>query len=117
MIASVEAVGGDHNRWLGGPIARAVQPWNKGGGNCVDACTVAGEVMVSPTFDVVANAIATTCRVPRDAIVPESNMVSDLGIDSLELLDLGFALEDMLGVRVPLDTWLHAVHMRTEAAE
>lgn len=69
------------------------------------------------TFDVVANAIATTCRVPRDAIVPESNMMSDLGIDSLDLLDLGFALEDKLGVRVPLDTWLRAVHMRTEAAE
>ncbi|HTI84779.1 MAG TPA: acyl carrier protein [Acetobacteraceae bacterium] len=68
------------------------------------------------TFDVVANAIATTCRVPREAIVPECNMVSDLGIDSLDLLDLGLALEDMLGVRVPLDTWLRAVHMRTEAA-
>lgn len=69
------------------------------------------------TFDVVANAIATTCRVPRDAIVPASNMVSDLDIDSLDLLDLGFALEEMLGVRVPLDTWLRGVHMRKEAAD
>ena len=69
------------------------------------------------TFDVVADAIAVTCHVPRDAIAPESNIVSDLGIDSLDLLDLGFALEDAFGVRIPLETWLRTVHMRTATAE
>jgi acyl carrier protein len=75
------------------------------------------EVVVSWTFDVVADAIAATCHVPRDSISPDSNMVSDLGIDSLDLLDLGFALEDAFRVKLPLETWLRAVHVRTAAPE
>ncbi len=44
-------------------------------------------------------------------------MISDLGIDSLDLLDIGFAIDDAFGIELPLESWLRAVHMRTEAAE
>ena len=64
-----------------------------------------------PTFDIVAEIIALTCEVPRKRITPDSNLVNDLGIDSLDLLDITFAIDDALGISMPIDQWLHAVHI------
>ena len=64
-----------------------------------------------PTFDIVAEIIALTCEVPRERITPDSNLVNDLGIDSLDLLDITFAIDDVFGIAMPIDRWLHAVHM------
>jgi acyl carrier protein len=64
-----------------------------------------------PTFDIVAEIIALTCEVPRERITPDSNLVNDLGIDSLDLLDITFAIDDVLGIAMPIHQWLHAVHI------
>jgi acyl carrier protein len=63
-----------------------------------------------PTFDIVAEIIALTCEVPRERITPDSNLVNGLGIDSLDLLDITFAIDDAVGIAMPIDQWLHAVH-------
>jgi acyl carrier protein len=67
---------------------------------------------VPSTFDVVADIIAETCHIPRETISLDSNLLRDLGIDSLDLFDIGFALDDAFGIRVPLEQWLHTVHMK-----
>ena len=54
------------------------------------------------TFDVVADIIAQTCHISRETIALDSNLQRDLGIDSLDLLDVGFALDDAFGIHVPL---------------
>ena len=64
-----------------------------------------------PTFDIVAEMIALTCEVPRERITPDSNLVNDLGIDSLDLLDITFAIDDAFGIAMPIGQWLHAVHL------
>jgi len=64
-----------------------------------------------PTFDIVAKIIALTCEVPRERITPDSNLVNDLGIDSLDLLDITFAVDDAFDLAIPIDQWLHALHM------
>jgi acyl carrier protein len=64
-----------------------------------------------PTFDIVAEIIAVTCEVPRERITPDSNLVNDLGIDSLDLLDITFAIDDAFGIMVPTGQWLQAVHV------
>ena len=69
------------------------------------------------TFSIVADIIVRTCQVPRETIKPDSHLLHDLGIDSLELLDLGFALEDAFATQVPFEQWLRALHMKQEAAE
>ena len=38
-------------------------------------------------------------------------MLNDLGIDSLELLDVAFAIDDEFSVSTPIDQWLQAVHV------
>ena len=69
------------------------------------------------TFDTVADIIARTCDIPRDAIAPDSHLLRDLGIDSLDLFDIGYALDDAFGISVPLERWLHAAQMKATAAE
>ena|ERR1700730_11890708 len=64
-----------------------------------------------PTFNIVAEIIAQTCDVPRERITPASNLLNDLGIDSLDLLDVAFAIDDAFGIAMPIDQWLQGVHV------
>ena len=48
---------------------------------------------MSATFETVANIISETCDIPRDKIKPESHAINDLGIDSLDFLDIAFAID------------------------
>ena len=63
------------------------------------------------TFDIVADIIVQSCHVPRETITQDTHLLTDLGIDSLDLLDVVSAVDEAFGVRVPVERWLHAVHM------
>ena len=62
------------------------------------------------TFDQVANIIAETCDIPRDTIKPESHAIDDLGIDSLDFLDIAFAIDKAFGIKLPLEKWTQEVN-------
>ena len=68
------------------------------------------------TFDIVADIIAQSCQIPRETVTGDTHLLNDLGIDSLDLLDVVSAIDDSFGVRVPVEQWLHAVHMNTAPA-
>jgi acyl carrier protein len=65
---------------------------------------------VSTTFDKVANIIAETSEIDRDEITPESHTIDDLGIDSLDFLDIVFAIDKEFGIKVPLEKWTQEVN-------
>ena len=65
---------------------------------------------MSSTFDTIANIIAETCDIPRDTITPESHAINDLGIDSLDFLDIVFALDKKFGIKIPLERWTEEVN-------
>jgi acyl carrier protein len=65
---------------------------------------------MSSTFDTVANIIAETCDIPRDQIKPESHAIDDLGIDSLDFLDIAFAIDKAFGIKLPLEEWTQEVN-------
>jgi acyl carrier protein len=69
------------------------------------------------TFNIVADIIARNCNIPRSAITPGCHLLNDLGIDSLDLLDIGFAVDDAFGITLPLGKWLHATHLKTAPTE
>ena len=58
-------------------------------------------------FDKVADIIAETCGIPRDKIKLEIN---DLGIDSLDFLDIAFAIDKAFGIKLPLEQWTQEVN-------
>ena len=56
------------------------------------------------------NIIAETCDIPRDTIKPESHAIDDLGIDSLDFLDIVFAIDKEFGIKIPLEQWTQEVN-------
>ena len=69
------------------------------------------------TFDTVANIISETCDIPRDTIKPESHAINDLGIDSLDFLDIAFAIDKAFGIKMPLEQWTQEVNEGKAPAE
>jgi acyl carrier protein len=68
------------------------------------------DLTMPSTFDTVANIIAETCDIPRDTIKPESHAIDDLGIDSLDFLDIAFAIDKAFGIKLPLEQWTQEVN-------
>jgi acyl carrier protein len=93
---------------FGPAVARAAE-------ECSDS-TVAGRGrrdqrhFMSTTFETVANIIAETCDIPRENITPESHAIDDLGIDSLDFLDIAFAIDKAFGIKLPLESWTQEVN-------
>jgi len=65
---------------------------------------------VSDTFDKVADIIAETSEIDRETITPESHTIDDLGIDSLGLVDIVFAIDKEFGIKIPLEQWTQDVN-------
>lgn len=66
--------------------------------------------IMSSTFEIVAEVISETSEIPRDQITPESHSIDDLGIDSLDFLDIVFALDKKFGIKIPLEAWTEEVN-------
>ena len=62
------------------------------------------------TFETVAGIIAETCDIPLEKIMPESHAINDLGIDSLDFLDVAFAIDKAFGIKMPLEQWTQEVN-------
>ena len=65
---------------------------------------------MSSTFETVAGIIAETCDIPREQITPASHAINDLGIDSLDFLDVAFAIDKAFGIKMPLEQWTQEVN-------
>jgi acyl carrier protein len=65
---------------------------------------------MSSTFDTVSKIIAETCDIAPETIKPESHSINDLGIDSLDFLDIAFAIDKTFGIKMPLEQWTQEVN-------
>jgi acyl carrier protein len=72
---------------------------------------------MSSAFDRVAAIIAENSEVPRDRITPDSHVINDLGIDSLDFLDIVFAIDKAFGIKVPVEQWTQEVNAGRAPAE
>ena len=65
------------------------------------------------TFDEVAEIIADLSEVDREDVKPDSHTVNDLGIDSLEFLDIVFDIDKKFGIKMPVEQWMEEVNEGT----
>ncbi len=65
---------------------------------------------MATTFEKVASIIADTSEIDIDSITPQSHTIDDLGIDSLDFLDIVFAIDKEFGIKVPLEKWTQEVN-------
>ena len=62
------------------------------------------------TFNAVADIIAETCNIDRTTIQPTSHTINDLGIDSLDFLDVTFAIDRRFGIKMPIEKWMQDIN-------
>ena len=62
------------------------------------------------TFNAVADIISETCNIDREKIRPESHTINDLGIDSLDFLDVTFAIDKRFGIKMPIEQWMQEIN-------
>ncbi len=72
---------------------------------------------MSDVFEEVALIISTTSEVPKEYILPESHIVDDLEIDSLDFLDIVFAIDKKFGIKIPVEEWTDEVNNSTVPSE
>ena len=81
---------------------------------CLDSLPAGGEgksgEIMGSTFDAVASIINEVCNIDRAKIRPESHAIDDLGIDSLDFLDIAFAIDKAFGIKMPLEQWTQEVN-------
>jgi acyl carrier protein len=65
---------------------------------------------MSSTFETVADIISEICDIPRENISPESHAIDDLGIDSLDFLDVAFAIDQAFDIKMPLEKWVQDIN-------
>ena len=58
---------------------------------------------MATTLEKVADIVAETSEIDRDTITPDSHIIDDLGIDSLDFLDIVFAIDREFGIKIPLE--------------
>jgi acyl carrier protein len=65
---------------------------------------------MASTFDTVAGIISDICGIPAEKITPGSHAIDDLGIDSLDFLDVAFAIDKAFAIKLPLEQWTQEVN-------
>jgi len=65
---------------------------------------------MASTFETVADIISEICDIPRENISPESHVIDDLGIDSLDFLDVAFAIDQAFDIKMPLERWVQEIN-------
>jgi acyl carrier protein len=68
---------------------------------------------MASTYETVAGIISDTCDIEPDKIAPDSHAINDLGIDSLDFLDVAFAIDKAFGIKMPLEQWTQDVNAGT----
>jgi acyl carrier protein len=72
---------------------------------------------MSSTFEKVAAIISETSEIPLEDISPKSHTIDDLGIDSLDFLDIVFAIDKSFGIKIPLEAWTEEVNKGQASAD
>lgn len=65
---------------------------------------------MSDTFAAVADIISEVCNIDRDKITPDAHAINDLGIDSLDFLDVTFAIDKHFAIKMPVEKWMQEVN-------
>ena len=61
--------------------------------------------------------ICDNSELDSEDIKPDSHLFEDLELDSLDFVDITFAIDQEFAVTVPIEDWMQAIENGAEAAE
>jgi acyl carrier protein len=66
--------------------------------------------MSSDTLNLISDIIVEVCGLDRATLLPAVNAVDDLGIDSIDFLDIIYEIQQRLGIKVPVEDWMEQIN-------
>jgi len=57
------------------------------------------------TFEKIAAIVSEISEIEVSQITPEKNAVTDLGVDSLDFLDITYEIDQAFGIKMPVQEW------------
>ena len=76
-----------------------------------------GNDSMPTTFQSIAEIISDISEVPIEEITETSHAIEDLEIDSLDFLDIVFAIDKAFGIKIPLETWTSDINENRARSE
>jgi acyl carrier protein len=64
---------------------------------------------MSEVLSVIANTMKSVSGVDVENVTPDKHIFEDLGIDSLDFLDIVYDLDRTFGIKLPIEQWLAEV--------
>lgn len=69
------------------------------------------------SLELIREALAKECGVDPDRVSDETNLLEDLGLDSLDLLNASFVIESLTGTKLPIEAWIKDEYGEEVSAE
>jgi acyl carrier protein len=63
-------------------------------------------------FEETANIIVSICGVKRSDITPSVNLIQELGVDSLNFMDVTYEIDKRFKIKLPVDKWMVEINSR-----
>jgi acyl carrier protein len=70
------------------------------------------QAIVMSMLELVRRIVSEEGHIPAEVILPTTNIMADLGIDSLALVDMVYRLDQELEIEIPIQRWLADVGQR-----
>ena len=65
---------------------------------------------MSSTLEKIREIVSETSEIPIAEISADSHAINDLEIDSLDFLDIVFAIDKAFNIKLPLETWTKEIN-------
>lgn len=66
--------------------------------------------MSATALDVISGIIVDVCGLDRARLAPGANAVDDLGIDSVDFLDIIYEIDRHYGIKLPAEAWMEQIN-------
>jgi acyl carrier protein len=66
--------------------------------------------MSTNTLSLISDIIVDVCGIDRAQLRPDVNTVDELGIDSVDFLDIIYEIQQRIGVKVPAEDWMEEIN-------
>lgn len=71
---------------------------------------------MTDTLQVIAKSIASVSGIDAGEVTLDKHIFEDLGVDSLDFLDIVFDLDQAFGIKLPVEEWLAEVEQDRDLA-
>jgi len=65
---------------------------------------------MSNVYDEIRELVSATCGIPEESIQPETNLIDDLSIDSIDFMDVTYEIDRKYKIKLPVADWMTEIN-------